>query len=129
RWYDRRRAGRRVDRRPDAARGRGGPRRRRRTPVGVAGDRADRRRPGRGPDRDTGRVMAMFRLGGRDFGSRLILGTGGAASLTALAEAIVASGTELVTVALRRIDPAARGAGLLDVLDRCRVAVLPNTAG
>ena len=73
--------------------------------------------------------MAMFRLGGRDFGSRLILGTGGAASLTALEEAIVASGTELVTVALRRIDPAARGTGLLDVLDRCGVSVLPNTAG
>ena len=73
--------------------------------------------------------MAMFRLGGRDFGSRLILGTGGAASLTALEEAIVASGTELVTVALRRIDPAALGTGLLDVLDRCGVSVLPNTAG
>ena len=73
--------------------------------------------------------MAMFRLGGRDFGSRLILGTGGAASLTALEEAIVASGTELVTVELRRIDPAARGTGLLDVLDRCGVSVLPNTAG
>ena len=73
--------------------------------------------------------MAMFRLGGRDFGSRLILGTGGAASLTALEEAIVASGTELVTVALRRIDPAAVGTGLLDVLDRCGVSVLPNTAG
>ena len=73
--------------------------------------------------------MAMFRLGGRDFGSRLILGTGGAASLTALEGAIVASGTELVTVALRRIDPAALGTGLLDVLDRCGVSVLPNTAG
>jgi len=71
----------------------------------------------------------MFRLGGKDFGSRLILGTGGAASLTALEEAIVASGTELVTVALRRIYPAAKGTGLLDVLDRCGVSVLPNTAG
>src|SRR5881275_2780978 len=71
----------------------------------------------------------MFRLGGREFHSRLILGTGGASSLTALEEAIVSSGTELVTVALRRIDPAARGTGLLDVLDRCGVAVLPNTAG
>jgi thiazole synthase len=71
----------------------------------------------------------MFRLGGREFASRLILGTGGAASLSALAEAITASGTELVTVALRRIDPAATGTGLLDVLDRCGVSVLPNTAG
>ncbi len=71
----------------------------------------------------------MFRLGGRELASRLILGTGGAASLSALAEAITASGTELVTVALRRIDPAATGTGLLDVLDRCGVTVLPNTAG
>jgi thiazole synthase len=71
----------------------------------------------------------MFRLGGRELSSRLILGTGGVASLAALEEAITASGTELVTVALRRIDPAATGTGLLDVLDRCHVAVLPNTAG
>src|SRR5256884_321382 len=71
----------------------------------------------------------MFRLGGREFGARLMLGPGGATSLAALEEAIVASGAELVTVALRRIDPAARGSGLLDVLDRCGVAILPNTAG
>jgi thiazole synthase len=59
--------------------------------------------------------------------SRLILGTGGASSLTALEEAIVASGTELVTVALRRVDTA--GPGLLPLLDRLGVRVLPNTAG
>ena len=39
-----------------------------------------------------------------------------------------ASGTELVTVALRRIDPEARGS-IVDVLDRCGVELLPNTAG
>src|SRR6266571_8851084 len=71
----------------------------------------------------------MFRLGGRELTSRLILGTGGVASLRVLEEAITASGTELVTVALRRIDPGATGTGLLDVLDRCGVSVLPNTAG
>jgi thiazole synthase len=60
-------------------------------------------------------------------GSRLILGTGGATSLTALEEAIVASGTEIVTVALRRVD--ATGPGLLPLLDRLGVRVLPNTAG
>src|SRR6266545_3005830 len=70
----------------------------------------------------------MFRLGGHELGSRLILGTGGAANLRVLEEAIVASGTGVVTVALRRVDPAAPS-GLLDVLDRCGVAVLPNTAG
>src|SRR4051794_23993445 len=45
-----------------------------------------------------------------------------------LREAIEASGTELVTVALRRIDPGMRGS-LVDVLDRAGVEVLPNTAG
>ncbi len=71
----------------------------------------------------------MFRLGGRELTSRLILGTGGVASLRVLEEAIVAAGTEVVTVALRRVDPAGGAAGLLGVLDRCGVAVLPNTAG
>jgi len=71
----------------------------------------------------------MLGLSGRELTSRLILGTGGAANLRVLEEAVVASGTELVTVALRRIDPAALGTGLLDVLDRCGVSVLPNTAG
>jgi thiazole synthase len=59
--------------------------------------------------------------------SRLILGTGGATSLAALEEAIVAAGTDLVTVALRRVDAA--GPGLLPMLDRLGVRVLPNTAG
>ncbi|GID26454.1 thiazole-phosphate synthase [Paractinoplanes brasiliensis] len=59
--------------------------------------------------------------------SRLILGTGGANSLAALEEAIAASETALVTVALRRVDAA--GPGLLPMLDRLGVAVLPNTAG
>jgi thiazole synthase len=59
--------------------------------------------------------------------SRLILGTGGAESLAALEAAVVASGTELVTVALRRIDAA--GPGLLPMLDRLGMRILPNTAG
>jgi len=59
--------------------------------------------------------------------SRLILGTGGAASLAALESAIVASGTEMVTVALRRVDAA--GPGLLPMLDRLGLRILPNTAG
>ena len=65
---------------------------------------------------------------GVTLGSRLLLGTGGFASLELLAAAIEASGTELVTVALRRIDPAARGS-LIDVLDAAGVELLPNTAG
>ncbi|MCW6004511.1 thiazole synthase [Micromonospora sp. CPCC 205371] len=69
-------------------------------------------------------------IAGESFGSRLILGTGGASSLAALEEAVKASGTELVTVALRRVEAAATmGGGLLDLLDRCGVRLLPNTAG
>jgi len=71
--------------------------------------------------------MDRFRLGGEEFGSRLILGTGGAHSLQALEQAIVASGTELVTVAMRRVDRV--GGGLLELVERCGVRVLPNTAG
>jgi thiazole synthase len=71
---------------------------------------------------------APLRIAGREFRSRLLLGTGGFPSLETLAAAIRASGTELVTVALRRVDPAARGS-LIDVLDEAGVALLPNTAG
>lgn len=69
-----------------------------------------------------------WQMGGQAFESRLILGTGGAHSLDALEQAIRASGTELVTVALRRVDPSGPS-GLLAVLDRCGVRLLPNTAG
>jgi thiazole synthase len=67
-------------------------------------------------------------IAGRVFGSRLVMGTGGAPSLEVLEEALVASGTELTTVALRRLDPAQQGS-VLDVLKRHEIAVLPNTAG
>ena len=67
-------------------------------------------------------------IAGREFSSRLILGTGGFASHEVLADALAASGAGLCTVALRRIDPAARGS-ILDVLDGAGAEVLPNTAG
>jgi thiazole synthase len=67
-------------------------------------------------------------LGTRTLHSRLILGTGGFRRLETLAEAIRVSGTEMVTVALRRIDPAAPGS-LVEVIESCGVEVLPNTAG
>src|SRR3954447_23423857 len=70
----------------------------------------------------------MLELAGKQRSSRLILGTGGFPSLELLREAIEASGTELVTVALRRIDPAMRGS-LVDVLEDAGVELLPNTAG
>ncbi|WP_025616615.1 thiazole synthase [Salinispora cortesiana] len=71
-----------------------------------------------------------FELGGVSISSRLVLGTGGAANLTVLEEAIRASGTSLVTVALRRVDTTGGpSGGLLDLIDRCGVRLLPNTAG
>jgi thiazole synthase len=69
-----------------------------------------------------------WELGGREWSSRLIAGTGGFRSLEQMEEALVASGAEIVTVALRRIDPAAKGS-VLDVLDRLGLVALPNTAG
>ena len=76
----------------------------------------------------TGAATDPLRIADRELGSRLLLGTGGFRSLDVLAAAIEASATELVTVALRRIDAAQRGS-IVDVLDRARVALLPNTAG
>jgi thiazole synthase len=70
----------------------------------------------------------VLSIAGETFGSRLIMGTGGAPSMRALEEALTASGTELTTVAMRRVDPSAQGS-LLDVLRTCGIKVLPNTAG
>jgi thiazole synthase len=67
-------------------------------------------------------------IAGRTMRSRLLLGTGGFPSLELLSAAIAAAGSELVTVALRRIDPQARGS-LVDVLSEAGVELLPNTAG
>jgi thiazole synthase len=84
-----------------------------------------------GPRRAGGPADAFddeLHIGGVVVTSRLVLGTGGAHSLRALERAIVASGTEIVTVALRRVDPSAPG-GLVELIERCQVRVLPNTAG
>ncbi len=69
-----------------------------------------------------------WELGGREWGSRLIAGTGGFRSLEQMESALLASGAEIVTVALRRIDPDA-GGSVLDVLERLGLEALPNTAG
>jgi thiazole synthase len=60
--------------------------------------------------------------------SRLILGTGGMSSLDSLRSALVASASDMATVAVRRVDATARGS-LLDLLRDAGVRVLPNTAG
>jgi thiazole synthase len=69
-----------------------------------------------------------FVIAGETFESRLIVGTGGAQSLAALEEVLIASGAEVATVALRRVDPKAEGS-IVDVLERVGVRLLPNTAG
>ena len=67
-------------------------------------------------------------IAGREFGSRLILGTGGAGNLAVLEQALLAAQTELTTVAIRRMDTGAR-TGVLTVLERHGIEPLPNTAG
>ena len=69
-----------------------------------------------------------FEIGGRSLTSRLILGTGGFRSLDVMAAAARESGAELATVAMRRVDPTARGS-ILEVLGEAGLEVLPNTAG
>lgn len=69
-----------------------------------------------------------WEMGGRQWGSRLIAGSGGFRSLEQMSSALEAAGTEIITVALRRLDPAARGS-VMDVISRLGLFVLPNTAG
>ena len=80
------------------------------------------------PDEGRGYTSDPLTIAGTELRSRLLLGTGGFRSLDALAAAIAASESELVTVALRRIDPGQRGS-IVDVLDGAGVRLLPNTAG
>jgi|SRR5271165_5140241 len=83
-------------------------------------------------DGAAGRPEDPLRIAGRTLRSRLLLGSGGFPSTQLLADAIAASGCELVTVALRRVELGGAGApagSLVDVLQRAGVAILPNTAG
>jgi len=71
-------------------------------------------------------------IAGREFHSRLILGTGKFSSNEAMRDAIAASGTEMVTVALRRADLSGENdpfANILDFIDREKYLLLPNTSG
>jgi thiazole synthase len=70
----------------------------------------------------------LLTIAGREFGSRLIIGTGGFRNLEVMGDAVKASGADLATLALRRVDPAARGS-IVDVLTEAGCALLPNTAG
>lgn len=73
----------------------------------------------------------MLEIAGKKFGSHLIMGTGGASSQDMLERALVASGTELTTVAMRRFAAKQDSAGesVFDLLNRLNIAPLPNTAG
>jgi thiazole synthase len=68
-------------------------------------------------------------LGGRSFRSRLIVGTGKFASPELMADALAASGAEMVTVALRRVDLEAPQNPITDFIDQSKYLILPNTSG
>ncbi|MBZ9749917.1 thiazole synthase [Deinococcus sp. HMF7604] len=72
----------------------------------------------------------ILRLGGRTFTSRLMLGTGKFTDFEVMRGALEASGTQIVTVAIRRVELRAPGHdGLLDALNWDHLQLLPNTAG
>lgn len=73
--------------------------------------------------------MQNLIIGGKEFKSRLFLGTGKFGSYQAMKEAVIASGTELVTVALKRIDSISEHDEMLKHLDIPGVSIIPNTSG
>jgi thiazole synthase len=68
-------------------------------------------------------------LGGKEFSSRLIVGTGKYASNETMRQAHEESGAQIVTVAVRRVNLPGTGDSLLDFIDTARFTLLPNTAG
>ncbi|RTY71542.1 thiazole synthase [Flavobacterium sp. LS1P28] len=73
--------------------------------------------------------MVPFKIGDKTFHSRLFLGTGKFGSNQQMEEAILASGTELVTVALKRIDLETETDAILSHLKHPLINLLPNTSG
>jgi thiazole synthase len=76
--------------------------------------------------------MTGLTIAGRTFGSRLLVGTGKFSSNQAMAECLAASGTEIVTVALRRADLTGKDdpyADILNFIDPAKYLLLPNTSG
>ena len=72
----------------------------------------------------------ILKLGSYEFTSRLFVGTGKYATFPLMAEALAASGCEVVTVAIRRVDLSGGGKeNLLDFIDTKKYTILPNTAG
>ncbi len=79
-------------------------------------------------DREASVAEDPLVIAGEVVRSRMIMGTGGVPSLEALEVAIAASGIDMATVAMRRVDPTTKGS-VLDVLRGAGIRVLPNTAG
>src|SRR5690349_17491152 len=74
--------------------------------------------------------MDTFQIAGRTFTSRLIVGTGKYSSPAVMVRAHEASGAEMITVAVRRVNISDRTKeSLLDYIDTSKYALLPNTAG
>ncbi len=73
--------------------------------------------------------MEPLRISDKEFHSRLLIGTGKYASNAIMAAAIEASGTQMVTVALRRVDIENKNDDLLAAIDRTKYLLLPNTSG
>jgi len=71
----------------------------------------------------------LLTIAGRSLGSRLFLGTGKFPSPESMSDALAASGTEVVTVALRRVDLDSPQDNLLHAVDTDRYLLLPNTSG
>lgn len=72
----------------------------------------------------------MLQIGDRTFTSRLLVGTGKYQDFDQMRACHQVSGTEMVTMAIRRVDLAApEGSSILDYIDRPSIALLPNTAG
>lgn len=70
-----------------------------------------------------------LKIAGKEFRSRLMLGTGKFSSVGVLRDAIDSSETEIVTVALRRVDLIHQKEDILSVIDRSKIQLLPNTSG
>ena len=73
--------------------------------------------------------MAKLIIADREFNSRLLIGTGKFASCELMAEAVEKSGTEIVTIALRRVDIGSENDDMLGAIDRSKYLLLPNTSG
>lgn len=73
--------------------------------------------------------MSILHIANRSFESRLFMGTGKFGNLDEMSAAVRASGSQLVTVALKRIDPLAEQDELTAALDLTKIDLLPNTSG